>query len=92
MKLNPAQIQKLSEKILQQWQQSSMVHFKVDQKQVLERIIATIQKNIHQEIELDREVNAMLDKLEQTNSGEFQRFKMFPILKNKIAKDRKVVL
>ena len=44
------------------------------------------------EMNLDREVNQMLDQLERTNGGEFQRFKMYPILKQKLAKEKKVIL
>ena len=41
---------------------------------------------------LDRACRALLDDLERSNSGQFQRFKMYPLLKQKLAKERKVIL
>ena len=51
-----------------------------------------LKAEIQKESDLDREVNQMLDQLERTNAGEFQRFKMYPILKQKLAKEKKVIL
>ena len=41
---------------------------------------------------IEKEVNKMLDQLERSHSGEFQRYKMYPILKQKLAKERKIIL
>jgi hypothetical protein len=92
MKLTSQQIQVLAEKILAQWKKQNLVVFKDDEKIVLARVIEIIKEDYDREAALDREVNEMLDQLEKSNPGEFQRFKMFPILKQKLAKDRKVIL
>lgn len=92
MKLSSPQIQVLAEKILNHWKKQNVVVFKEDEKKVLARIVEIIQEDYQREAQLERDVNAMLDKLEETNSGEFQRYKMFPILKQKLAKERKVIL
>lgn len=92
MKLTPLQMQKLAEKVLQAWKAQNVVQFKVDEKDVLKRAIQAVQEDYQQEAELDMEVNRMLDQLERSNPGEFQRFKMFPMLKQKLAKERKIVL
>jgi hypothetical protein len=92
MKLSSPQIQVLAEKILSHWKKQNVVVFKEDEKKVLARIVAIIAEDYAKEAQLDRDVNAMLDKLEETNAGEFQRYKMFPILKQKLAKERKVIL
>ncbi len=92
MKLTSNQIQQLSEKILNEWKQKNLIQFKSDEKTVLARIVEIINEDYEREAQLDRDVNAMLDKLEETNSGEFQRYKMYPILKQKLAKERKVIL
>ena len=42
--------------------------------------------------ELDAEVNRMMDDLEKQSSGEFQRYKMFPMLKKRLAKEKKIIL
>lgn len=92
MKLSAKQIQVLAEKVLNQWKKQNLITFKVDEKKVLEKIIQVITADYHREAELDKEVNAMLDQLERQHSGEFQRFKMYPILKQKLAKEKKVIL
>lgn len=92
MKLSSQQIQVLAEKILTQWKKQNLIVFKEDEKIVLARVVEIIKEDYDREAALDKEVNEMLDKLEMSNPGEFQRFKMFPILKQKLAKERKVIL
>lgn len=92
MKLSPMQMQKLVEKVFESWKSHNVIVFKADEKKVLQRAIEVIKENYQQESNLDREVNAMLDNLERSNPGEFQRYKMFPILKAKLAKERKIIL
>jgi hypothetical protein len=92
MKLSAPQIQVLAEKILTHWKKQNVVVFKEDEKKVLARVIEIMNEDYQREAQLERDVNAMLDKLEETNAGEFQRYKMFPILKQKLAKERKVIL
>jgi len=41
---------------------------------------------------LDVEVNRLMDDLERQNPGEFQRFKMFPLLKKRLAKEKGIIL
>jgi len=92
MKLSSQQIQVLAEKILNQWKKQNLIVFKEDEKKVLARVVEIIKEDYDREMALDRDVNAMLDQLEKSNPGEFQRYKMFPILKQKLAKERKVIL
>ncbi|MFP5519598.1 MAG: DUF507 family protein [Bdellovibrionia bacterium] len=92
MKLNANQIQRLSEKILNQWKKQNLIHLKSSEAEVLNKIVAIITADYQREAELDKEVNRMLDQLEKTHSGEFQRYKMYPILKQKLAKEKKVIL
>jgi hypothetical protein len=92
MRLTQQQIQHLADSVVQKWKKNNVVSFKADEKQVLARAIQALLDEVQKEADLDREVNRMLDQLERTNSGEFQRFKMFPMLKQKLAKEKKVIL
>lgn len=92
MKLTTSQIQRLAEKILKQWKQQNLITFKVDEKIVLKTIVDTITLNIKKEDQLDHDVNALLDQMEREHEGQFQRHKMFPMLKQKMAKERKFIL
>lgn len=92
MKLTTSQIQRLSEKILNQWKTQNLITFKVEEKVVLNTIIASLVKELKKEEQLDIEVNAMIDQMEREHEGEFQKHKMFPKLKQKLAKERKIIL
>ncbi len=92
MKLTTSQIQRLSEKILNQWKTQNLITFKVDEKVVLKTIVDCITDDYRKEESLDREVMGMIDELQQQHGTEFQRHKMFPILKQKLAKERKIIL
>ncbi len=96
MKLNQSQvnqqIQRIAEKIFLSWKEHKVVVFKEDEKKVLQAAVEAIKADYQKEIDLDREVNKMLDQLEKTHQGEFQRYKMYPLLKQKLAKEKKVIL
>lgn len=92
MKLTSLQMQKLVEKIFDHWKKQGVITFKEDEKKVFARAVEEVKKDYQREEALEKEVMAMIDQLERTNSGEFQRHKMFPMLKQKLAKERKVIL
>jgi hypothetical protein len=92
MRLSPLQIQKLTEKVFEVWKKQNVVIFKEDEKKAFARALEAVKADYRRESQLEQEVNKMLDDLERTNSGEFQRYKMFPLLKQKLAKERKIVL
>jgi len=92
MKLSPLQIQKLAEKVLAVWKTNQVATFKVDESQVLARAISAIKAEYDKESALEREVHKMLDQLEQSHQGQFERHKMFPLLKQKLAKEKKMIL
>lgn len=92
MKLSNQQIQTLASQILSHWKTSHYIRFKADEKKVFDRIVQSIQADLQKEADLEKEVNRMLDDLEKSHGGEFQRYKMYPMLKAKLAKERKVVL
>ncbi len=92
MKLTQLQVETIASKVLNQWKKQNLITFKVDEKKVLNRMIEELKKDLQKEQELELEVNRMLDQLERSNPGEFQRYKMYPILKKKMAKEKKVIL
>jgi hypothetical protein len=92
MKLTTSQIQRLSEKILNQWKSQNLITFKVDEKVVLQTIVAAITADFKREDLLEQDVQALMDQMEREHEGQFQRHKMFPMLKQKLAKERKIVL
>lgn len=92
MKLSTTQLHAIASKVLETWKRQNIVVFKEDEKTVLARMNAILKAEVQKELDLDRDVNLKLDELERTNAGEFQRFKMFPLLRKQMAKERKLIL
>jgi hypothetical protein len=92
MKVSEKQMKRMAEAILRGLKEQKVITFKEKEDVVTDRAWAMIRADYHREAELDREVNRMLDDLERQNSGEFQRYKMFPMLKRRLAKEKGIIL
>lgn len=92
MKLTRIQMDRLVRKVFEELKKENILQFKTPEDKVFRRAVELVQEDYDREGELDVEVNRMLDDLEKKNPGEFQRFKMFPLLKRRLAKEKGVVL
>jgi hypothetical protein len=92
MKLTRPQIESMVTKVFNHLKAQKIATFKASEDVVFRRAVDIVVNNYQQEVELEQEVNRRLDELEVTNAGEFQRFKMFPIYKKKLAKERGFIL
>lgn len=92
MKLTRPQIESLVKKVFDQLKAQKIVTFKASEDAVFKRAVEIVVDNYQQEVELEKEVDRLLDELEITNAGQFQRYKMFPIVKKKLAKEKGFVL
>ena len=92
MKLSTSQLQTIASKVLENWKQQNIVVFKADEKVVLARLNSILKAEVQKEMDLDRDVNQKLDELERTNAGQFERYKMYPLLRKQMAKERKLIL
>lgn len=92
MKITSQQIERLAAKVFEAWKKQNVVVFKDDEKLIFEKAVLHLKAEVQKEQEIDKEVHKMLDELERSNKGEFQRHKMFQLLKQKLAKEKKVVL
>jgi hypothetical protein len=92
MKMTDKQMKRMAEAILNGLKKQNVIQFKEKEDVVAERAAAIIRADFEREAELDREVNRMMDDLERQNPGAFQRFKMFPMLKRRLAKEKGIVL
>ncbi|MBI5236666.1 MAG: DUF507 family protein [Deltaproteobacteria bacterium] len=93
MRLHKEQVEKLSRTIVETLKAKDLVVLKTDERKVLERIEAAILDDLRAEDALDREVEQML----QGHSGaiDTQKIdyrKMFSMIKNRLAKERGLVL
>ena len=92
MKVSEKQMVRMAQAIFRGLKEQKVVEFKEKEETVLQRATAIIKADFAREAELDREVNRMMDDLERQNPGEFQRFKMFPMLKRRLAKEKGIIL
>jgi len=92
MKLTEKQTQRLVKFIFDELKAQNLITFKSKELDVFSRAIEIVNANIREEQLLDDDVNQMMDDLERQHAGEFQRYKMFPMLKKKMAQERGFVL
>lgn len=82
----------MAKSLLEAMKAQKVIEFKEKEDFVLQKVIAVIKSDFEREAQLDQEVNRMMDDLERKNSGEFQRYKMFPLLKKRLAKEKGIIL
>lgn len=92
MKLNDKQIKRLVTLCFQELKAANIITFKEKEEKVFARACEIVKQDYIREQELDAEVEKMMDDLERKNPGEFQRYVMFPLLKKRLAKEKKVIL
>jgi hypothetical protein len=92
MKLSDKILQRIVHTIFREMKSQNVVTFKAKEEQVAIRAVEILKKELAREQELNREVDKILDEMERTNPGEVQRYKMFPMVKRRLAKERGVIL
>lgn len=92
MKISDKILNRLIHHVFRELKSNNVITFKEKEEKVADRALQVLKKDLAREAELDAEVHRMLDDIERQNPGEFQRFKMFPLLKKRLAKEKGVVL
>ena len=92
MKMSDKQIKRMVKLVLDELKEHNVITFKEKEEKVFMRATELIKGDFNKEQELDQEVNDMMDDLERQNPGSFQRYKMFPLLKKRLAKQKGIVL
>ena len=86
------QIQKLVLAVLSEMKSANVIEMKVKEDQLVARGVQLIQAEAQKVSDLDKEVHRMMDDLERQNPGGFERYKMFPLLKKRLAKEKGIIL
>jgi len=94
VRLKKDQIDRMAEKILSDLETAKLVSLKGERKQLLETIKAVITNDIKAEEDLENEAERILDQtLRATGGGSgIDRHKMLKMIKDKLAKERNIVL
>ena len=92
MKLQNVQIERLVRNVFEKLKEHDLITFKKPEKDVFARAIELVNLDFKREDDLVKEVHKMMDDLEKQNPGGFDRRKMFPLLKQRLAKQKGIVL
>ena len=82
----------MARRMIESMKAQKCIEFKAKESEVLDRMIQILKGDFEREVALDHEVNRMMDDLEKQNPGGFQRYKMFPMLKKRLAKEKGIIL
>lgn len=82
---------RISELVLNQLQKEKEITLQEKKEGLRSRIARLIAADFEREKALDREVQALMDDLERQGHS-FERYKMFPLLKQKLAKKKGIIL
>ncbi len=92
MKLSGIEIEKMVRKVFEDLKSHNVLQFKTPEDKVFKRAVEIVKGEFEKEAELDIEVNRMIEELERQNPNNFERYKMFPLLKKKLAKQKGIIL
>ncbi len=89
MRLSETQVEKLAKSVTQGLTEKGLVE---EYKGLHNMIYDVIIKNFEDEKQIDKEAQAMMEKLQSQMSEDIDRHKMFHMIKKKIANEKKFVL
>ena len=92
MMMTEKQIKRMVKLVFDELKDHNVITFKDTEEQVSLRAMSLVKDDFFKEKDLDQEVNDMMDDLERKNPGAFERYKMFPLLKKRLAKEKGIVL
>ncbi|MDE0119578.1 MAG: DUF507 family protein [Bdellovibrionales bacterium] len=84
--------QYLAKLVFKEWRAGDLVEWKTGEGEITEHIHRILSTDLNKEKELEGEVDRMLDELSKTHTGQFERYKMYPLLKKKLAKKKGIIL
>lgn len=93
MRLTKSQIEEISRLVLRRLREMEIVAINAPEDKVLHRIVEIFTKDLTAEDELDREVKKILEAYEADfKSGKMEYMKMFSKVKEKLVKEREIII
>lgn len=92
MRLSQNQLLRIASLVVKQVHESPAIESKVDDEVIKKTVIEVIKSNLEEEAKLEKEVETMMTQLERQNPGGFERYKMYPLLKKKLAEQKGFIL
>lgn len=92
MRLTEHEITKIVQKLFRTWKFDKLMEPRVSDGELLMCMEDIIKTNLREEEALNKEVQAMVDKLIDQTDEEIDQRKMFQLIKNQLVKERKMVI
>jgi len=92
MKLTSNQIESLVRNVLLGLEKKNLIQFTGGREKALSKGREIIDGDYKREAELDAEIHRMMDDIEKEQTDQFERHRMFKMLKKKVAGERGFVL
>ncbi|MEK6556217.1 MAG: DUF507 family protein [Bdellovibrionota bacterium] len=92
MRISDKVLSRLIQHVFRELKANNAITFKEKEEKAADVALQALKADLAKEAALDSEVHKMLDDLERQNPGEFQRYKMFPMLKKRLAKEKGVII
>jgi len=95
MRLKDEQIHRLAEKVISDLTAAGLITLKAERGAALNAVKAAINADLKGEESLDRDAENLLDQTLRSmgrGAADIDRHKMFRMIKDKLAKERKIVL
>lgn len=92
MRMTKLQVESLVRRVVLGLESKKLVQFNKGKDQILHKAKEIIESDYAKEAQLDEEVNKRLDQLEREQTADFQRYKMFSMLKKKMAEEQGIIL
>lgn len=92
MKLLESQIKELTSQVFANWKAQGLVEFKVSEAKASELVHEQLRKENQKLQDFEQEVRSMLEKLESQTPAGFDRHKMYLLLKQRLAKEKGIIL
>lgn len=92
MRLKPAQVKAICQKILVDLRTKQLVILKKNDTEVLAKMEEVFSADLRIEDDINREAQKLLDQYAAQMGSGFDREKMFAMIKKQLVKDKKVVI
>lgn len=92
MRLKPAQVKAVCQKVLVDLRTKQLVILKKSDVEVLAKMEEVFTADLRIEDDINREAQRLLDQYAQQMGKDFDKEKMFAMIKKQLVKDKKVVI
>ena len=92
MKMTSTQLESLARRVITGLEKKNLITFSNSRDEAVRKARETLESDYRREADLESDVHKMLDDIEREQTDQFERHRMFKMLKKKVAEERGVIL